>query len=97
MSPEAVELLPNVHYHDYAGMMTDNAEADAIRNDLGSAKILFLRNKGVTVAASTIPEAWYLMKRVISACQTQVSSCLFRISYLVTSAPCNFSPDIFCN
>ncbi|VUZ50077.1 unnamed protein product [Hymenolepis diminuta] len=72
VSPEAVELLPNVHYHDYAGMVTDNAEADAIRNDLGNTKILFLRNKGVTVAASTIPEAWYLMKRVISACQTQM-------------------------
>ncbi|VDN97567.1 unnamed protein product [Rodentolepis nana] len=72
VSPEAVELLPNVRYHDYAGMVTDKAEADAIRNDLGNAKILFLRNKGVTVAASTIPEAWYLMKRVISACQTQM-------------------------
>lgn len=72
VSPEAVELLPNVRYHDYAGMVTDKAEADAIRRDLGNAKILFLRNKGVTVAASTIPEAWYLMKRVISACQTQM-------------------------
>ncbi|KAM3176730.1 hypothetical protein ACTXT7_005929 [Hymenolepis weldensis] len=72
VSPEAVELLPNVRYHDYAGMVTDNDEADAIRNDLGNAKILFLRNKGVTVAASTIPEAWYLMKRAISACQTQM-------------------------
>nr|CDS35342.2 expressed protein [Hymenolepis microstoma] len=68
----AVELLPNVRYHNYAGMVTDKAEADAIRSDLGNAKILFLRNKGVTVAASTIPEAWYLMKRVISACQTQM-------------------------
>lgn len=72
VSPEAVELLPNVRYHDYAGIVTDATEADAIRSDLGNAKILFLRNKGVTVAASTIPEAWYLMKRVISACQTQV-------------------------
>ncbi|KAM7535461.1 hypothetical protein Aperf_G00000104396 [Anoplocephala perfoliata] len=72
VSPEAVELLPNVRYHDYAGIVTDAAEADAIRSDLGNAKILFLRNKGVTVAASTIPEAWYLMKRVISACQTQM-------------------------
>ncbi|EUB56596.1 Alpha-adducin [Echinococcus granulosus] len=74
VSPEALELLPSVRYHDYAGIVTDATEADAIRADLGNAKILFLRNKGVTVAASTIPEAWYLMKRVISACQTQVSA-----------------------
>uniref|UniRef100_A0A5K3F6G5 Aldolase_II domain-containing protein n=1 Tax=Mesocestoides corti TaxID=53468 RepID=A0A5K3F6G5_MESCO len=72
VSPEAAELLPTVRYHNYAGIVTDSAEADAIRADLGSGKILFLRNKGVTVAASTIPEAWYLMKRVISACQTQM-------------------------
>ncbi|KAH9284700.1 Alpha-adducin [Echinococcus granulosus] len=72
VSPEALELLPSVRYHDYAGIVTDATEADAIRADLGNAKILFLRNKGVTVAASTIPEAWYLMKRVISACQTQM-------------------------
>ncbi|VDM16297.1 unnamed protein product [Hydatigera taeniaeformis] len=72
VSPEALELLPNVRYHDYAGIVTDSSEADAIRADLGNAKVLFLRNKGVTVAASTIPEAWYLLKRVISACQTQM-------------------------
>ncbi|VDK38424.1 unnamed protein product [Taenia asiatica] len=72
VSPEALELLPNVRYHDYAGIVTDATEADAIRADLGNAKVLFLRNKGVTVAASTIPEAWYLLKRVISACQTQM-------------------------
>ncbi|KAL5109569.1 Alpha-adducin [Taenia crassiceps] len=72
VSPEALELLPNVRYHDYAGIFTDATEAEAIRADLGNAKVLFLRNKGVTVAASTIPEAWYLLKRVISACQTQM-------------------------
>lgn len=77
MSPEAAELLPAVRFHDYVGVVADEAVADSIRSCLGAGKVLFLRNKGVTIAAATIPEAWYLMKRVITACQTQVRAFLF--------------------
>lgn len=51
----------------------DEAEAESIHEDLGSrVKVLFLRNKGVAIAASSVQEAWYLVKRVITACETQV-------------------------
>ncbi|KAA3681496.1 adducin [Paragonimus westermani] len=75
VSPEANELLASsgVRYHDYRGILVDEAERTSIQSDLGSkAKILFLRNHGVAVAASSIPEAWYLVKRVVAACQTQM-------------------------
>ncbi len=78
-SPAAVEPLYNfgVHSHDYHGILIDESETAALREDVGTAKILFMRNRGVVVAASTIPEAWYLVKRVITACQTQVRSLPF--------------------
>ncbi|KAH8853261.1 Alpha-adducin [Schistosoma japonicum] len=75
VSPEAIELISNhgVRYHEYRGILVDEAEHASIVKDLGSkAKVLFLRNHGVAVAASNIPEAWYLVKRVITACQTQM-------------------------
>ncbi|CAH8461104.1 unnamed protein product [Schistosoma curassoni] len=75
VSPEAIELVSNhgVRYHEYRGILVDEAERSSIVKDLGSkAKVLFLRNHGVAVTASSIPEAWYLVKRVIAACQTQM-------------------------
>lgn len=75
VSPEAIELLSNygVRYHEYRGILVDEAERSSIVKDLGSkAKVLFLRNHGVAVTAYSIPEAWYLVKRVIAACQTQM-------------------------
>nr|AAW26234.1 SJCHGC02571 protein [Schistosoma japonicum] len=75
VSPEAIELISNhgVRYHEYRGILVDEAEHASIVKDLGcKAKVLFLRNHGVAVAASNIPEAWYLVKRVITACQTQM-------------------------
>nr|VZI43210.1 unnamed protein product [Spirometra erinaceieuropaei] len=73
-SPEATELLNTfgVQYHDYQAITIDEAEAGAIREALGKSKVLFLRNRGVAIAASTIPEAWYLIKLVVTACQTQM-------------------------
>ncbi|CAI2724701.1 unnamed protein product [Schistosoma spindalis] len=75
VSPEAIELVSNhgVRYHEYRGILVDEAERSSIVKDLGSkAKVLFLRNHGVAVTASSIPEAWYLVKRVVTACQTQM-------------------------
>ncbi|CAH8449472.1 unnamed protein product [Heterobilharzia americana] len=75
VSPEAIELISNhgIRYHEYRGILVDDAERSSIEKDLGpKAKVLFLRNHGVAVAAASIPEAWYLVKRVIAACQTQM-------------------------
>ncbi|CAH8439321.1 unnamed protein product [Schistosoma turkestanicum] len=75
VSPEAIELLSNhgVRYHEYRGILVDETERSSIVKDLGpKAKVLFLRNHGVAVTASSIPEAWYLVKRVVAACQTQM-------------------------
>ncbi|TGZ67386.1 hypothetical protein CRM22_004813 [Opisthorchis felineus] len=75
VSPEANELLSStgVQYHDYHGILVDDAEKNSIQKDLGpKAKVLFLRNHGVAVAASSVAEAWYLLKRVVAACQTQM-------------------------
>ncbi|KAA0196694.1 Alpha-adducin, partial [Fasciolopsis buskii] len=75
VSPEATELLVNsgVCYHEYRGILVDEAERSSIQSDLGpKAKILFLRNHGVAIAAESVPQAWYLVKRVVAACQTQM-------------------------
>lgn len=75
VSPEANELLfhSGVRYHDYRGILVEETERSSIQTDLGpKAKVLFLRNHGVAIAASSISESWYLVKRVVAACQTQM-------------------------
>lgn len=75
VSPEANELLMShgVRYHDYCGILVEAGEQASIQSDLGeTAKILFLRNHGVAIAAASVAEAWYLTRRVVSACQTQM-------------------------
>ncbi|KER26078.1 hypothetical protein T265_06608 [Opisthorchis viverrini] len=89
VSPEANELLSSigVQYHDYHGILVDDAEKGSIQKDLGpKAKVLFLRNHGVAVAASSVAEAWYVLKRVVAACQTQVVQLYGREKWPVRAA-----------
>ncbi|CAL8071503.1 unnamed protein product [Calicophoron daubneyi] len=55
------------------GILVDETERSNIQSDPGpKAVIFFLRNHDVAIAASSVPEIWYLLKRVAAACQTQM-------------------------
>lgn len=58
ISQEAL-ICGKVGYHDYAGILVDEAMKEKIVKDLGSYKILILRNHGVAFCGSTLEEAWF--------------------------------------
>merc|ERR1712135_90819 len=54
------------------GVLVDEAERESIAKDLGSNKIMFLRNHGLVVLGSSVEEAFVRIYHVILACEAQV-------------------------
>ncbi|KAH9403883.1 Class II Aldolase and Adducin N-terminal domain [Tyrophagus putrescentiae] len=66
-------ILGPVSYHDYRGLVVDEAERESIARDLGpNNKVLILRNHGVVTGGETLEEALYLMTNLVLACETQI-------------------------
>jgi ribulose-5-phosphate 4-epimerase/fuculose-1-phosphate aldolase len=57
---------------DYNGLALDEAEGDRIASTMGDADIVFMKNHGVMVVASTIAEAWDDLYYLERACEVQV-------------------------
>lgn len=88
LSQEAI-LVGDVSYHEYNGILVDDEERALIGRNLGPKnKVMFLRNHGVVVCASTVEEAWRLAVLVVDACEKQV---LYRSVYPKLS-----SDDVLC-
>lgn len=68
-------LIGKTCYHDYCGILVNDAEKESIGRNLGPTnRVMFLRNHGVVVCTSTIESAWSLMHLVVTACEIQVRS-----------------------
>lgn len=63
-----------VAYHEYQGVVLDDAEKASLLADLGQAEALILRNHGALVVGRTIGEAFNWMHRLELACQTQLAA-----------------------
>ena len=61
-----------VAYHGFEGFALDTDERSRLASDLGDKAIMFLRNHGTLVAASTVPEAFSMMWHLEKAMQAQV-------------------------
>ena len=59
-------------YHDWQGMSTNTEECKSISKDLGSNKVMILRNHGLLTAGNTIAEAFMLMYYLDRACKVQI-------------------------
>lgn len=59
---------------EYNGLALDVSEGDRIARSLGDAKVVFMRNHGVSVGASTIAEAWDDLYYVERAAEVQVKA-----------------------
>ncbi|MEX4005124.1 aldolase [Paraburkholderia sp. EG285A] len=59
---------------DYNGLALDMSEGDRIARSLGDARVVFMRNHGVSVGASTIAEAWDDLYYVERAAEVQVKA-----------------------
>ncbi|MCW5632726.1 MAG: class II aldolase/adducin family protein [Rubrivivax sp.] len=63
-----------VRYHDYQGVVLDDAEKASLIGDLGTSEVLILRNHGAIVTGRTVGEAFNWAHRLELACRTQLAA-----------------------
>jgi len=77
-----------IGYHDYQGVVLDDAEKASLLADLGEREALILRNHGALVVGRTVGEAFNWAHRLELACRTQLAA-------MATQAPLNpVAPDV---
>lgn len=74
-----------VRYHDYQGVVLDDAEKASLIADLGGGEVLILRNHGALVVGRTVGEAFNWAHRLELACRTQLAA-------MATNSPLNEVP-----
>jgi ribulose-5-phosphate 4-epimerase/fuculose-1-phosphate aldolase len=63
-----------IGYHDYQGVVLDDAEKASLLADLGQREALILRNHGALVVGRTVGEAFNWAHRLELACRTQLAA-----------------------
>ena len=63
-----------VSYHDYQGVVLDEAEKASLIADLGDGEALILRNHGAIVVGRTVGEAFNWMHRLELSCHSQLAA-----------------------
>ncbi len=63
-----------VGYHDYQGVVLDEAEKASLIQDLGQGEALILRNHGALVVGRTVGEAFNWMHRLELSCHAQLAA-----------------------
>jgi ribulose-5-phosphate 4-epimerase/fuculose-1-phosphate aldolase len=74
ISQQSTFVLASLGYHTYEGVALRDDEKPRLQADLGAAKHLMLRNHGLLVVGSSIPEAFLLMYNFESTCQIQIAA-----------------------
>ncbi len=64
-------LSRSIAYHDFEGIVLNPAEKARIVADMGSKRILILRNHGLLVAGRSLPQAYFLLWTLQRACEIQ--------------------------
>ncbi len=67
-------LYGQVAYHDFEGVTTDTGEQPRLVKSFGTKPILILRNHGLLVACSSVPEAYMVYWTLQRACEIQVAT-----------------------
>jgi ribulose-5-phosphate 4-epimerase/fuculose-1-phosphate aldolase len=63
-----------IGYHDYQGVVLDEAEKESLVADLGTGEALILRNHGVLTVGRTVGEAFNWMHRLELSCRAQLGA-----------------------
>lgn len=74
ISQHALKFYGCLGYHGYEGIALDLDERDRLVADLGPHKAMILRNHGLLVGGTTIPDAWSQIYYLERACQAQVAA-----------------------
>ena len=73
MTQTAMRFL-RIGYHDYQGVVLDQAEEESLLRDLGDGEALILRNHGLLTVGRTIGEAFNWMHRLELAARSQLAA-----------------------
>ena len=63
-----------ISYHDYQGVVLDEAEQASLVKDLGTGEAMILRNHGALTVGRTIGEAFNWMHRLELSCRAQLGT-----------------------
>lgn len=74
ISQHAMRFHKRVAYHDYEGVALDMDEQERLVADLGSHSAMILRNHGLLVCGTSVPDAFDAMFYLERACQAQVGA-----------------------
>jgi ribulose-5-phosphate 4-epimerase/fuculose-1-phosphate aldolase len=72
ISQAAMVVLGSIAYHDYGGLVLDDAEASRLVRDLGERRFLMLRHHGLVTIGGSVAEAFIAMHHFVTACTIQV-------------------------
>ena len=73
-SQKALTVMGWVKYHDFEGPALEVDEQPRIVRDLGSKRILILRNHGLLSVGATVGEAFVWIYRIETACRQQIDA-----------------------
>jgi len=73
MTQTAMRFL-RIGYHEYQGVVLDQAEEASLLNDLGEGDVLILRNHGLLTVGRTVGEAFNWIHRLELACRSQLAA-----------------------
>lgn len=73
MTQTAMRFL-KIGYHDYQGVVLDDAERASLVRDLGAGEALILRHHGAVTVGRTVGEAFNWMHRLELACRSQLAA-----------------------
>jgi ribulose-5-phosphate 4-epimerase/fuculose-1-phosphate aldolase len=76
-----------IGYHDYQGVVLDEAEQASLLRDLGQGEALILRNHGVLTVGRSIGEAFNWMHRIELACHSQLAAMACNTPLVQVPAP----------
>jgi len=74
ISQQSTFILPSLAYHDYEGVALRDDEKPRLQADLGNKNHLILRNHGLAVVGTSVPEAFLSMYNLESACRIQIDA-----------------------
>jgi ribulose-5-phosphate 4-epimerase/fuculose-1-phosphate aldolase len=60
-----------VGYHDFEGFVQEGDEVPRLLNDLGDKHTLVMWNHGLLSVGSSVPDAFFYMRRLIELCEVQ--------------------------
>ena len=74
LSQHACKFYGRIAYHGYEGIALDLDERERLVADLGEHKAMILRNHGLLVGGTSIPEAFHMIYMLERACAAQIDA-----------------------